>query len=40
MDKFVVTMDQVNDAVLMGVVSIMVVGTVFALFSFGMGIVQ
>lgn len=40
MDKIVVTMDQVNDAVLMGVVSIMVVGTVFALFSFGMGIVQ
>lgn len=40
MDKFVVTMDQVNDAVLAGVVSIMVLGTVFALFSFGMGIVH
>jgi hypothetical protein len=40
MDKFVVTMDQVNDAVLIGVVSIMVVGTVFALFSYGMGIVH
>jgi hypothetical protein len=33
-------MDQVNDAVLIGVVSIMVVGTVFALFSYGMGIVH
>jgi hypothetical protein len=40
MDKIVVTMDQVNDAVLIGVVSIMVVGTVFALFSYGMGIVH
>ena len=40
MDKFAVTMDQVNDAVLMGVVSIMVVGTVFALFAFGMGVVH
>ena len=40
MDKIVVTMDQVNDAVLIGVVSIMVVGTVFALFSYGMGILQ
>jgi hypothetical protein len=33
-------MDQVNDAVLIGVVSIMVVGMVFALFSYGMGIVH
>ncbi len=40
MDKFVVTMDQVNDAMLIGVISIMVVGTVFALFSYGMGIVH
>jgi len=40
LDKIVVTMDQVNDAVLIGVVSIMVVGTVFALFSYGMGIVH
>ena len=40
MDKFLVTMDDVNDMVLMGVVSIMVVGTVFALFSYGMGIVH
>jgi hypothetical protein len=40
MDKIVVTMDQVNDAVLMGVVSIMVVGTVVALFAFGMGVVH
>lgn len=40
MDKFAVSMDQVNDAVLMGVVSIMVVGTVVALFAFGMGVVQ
>jgi hypothetical protein len=40
MDKIVVTMDQVNDAVLIGVISIMVVGTVFALFSYGMGILQ
>jgi len=40
MDKFLVTMDDVNDMVLMGVVSIMVVGTVVALFSYGMGIVQ
>ena len=40
MDKFLVTMDDVNDMVLMGVVSIMVVGMVFALFSYGMGIVQ
>lgn len=40
MDKFNVTMDDVNDMVLMGVVSIMVVGTVFALFSYGMGIIH
>jgi hypothetical protein len=40
MDKIVVTMDQVNDAMLIGVISIMVVGTVFALFSYGMGIVH
>jgi hypothetical protein len=40
MDKFLVTMDDVNDMVLMGVVSIMVVGTVFALFSYGMGIIH
>ena len=40
MDKFLVTMDDVNDMVLMGVVSIMVVGTVVALFSYGMGIVH
>jgi hypothetical protein len=40
MDKFLVTMDDVNNMVLMGVVSIMVVGTVFALFSYGMGIVH
>jgi len=40
MDKILVTMDDVNDMVLMGVVSIMVVGMVFALFSYGMGIVQ
>jgi hypothetical protein len=40
MDKFVVTMDQVNDAVLMGVVSIMIIGTVFALYSYGMGVIQ
>ena len=40
MDKFAVSMDQVNDAVLMGVVAIMIVGTVFALYSFGMGVVH
>lgn len=40
MDKFAVNMDQVNDAILMGVVSIMVLGTVFALYSFGMGVVH
>lgn len=40
MDKIVVTMDQLNDMVLMGVVSIMVVSMVFALFAYGMGIVN
>jgi hypothetical protein len=40
MDKIVVTMDQVNDAVLMGLVSIMIIGTVFALYSYGMGVIQ
>jgi hypothetical protein len=40
MDKFLVTMDDINDMVLMGVVSIMVVGTVVALFSYGMGIIH
>lgn len=40
MDKIAVTMDQLNDMVLMGVVSIMVVGMVFALFAYGMGIVN
>jgi len=40
MDKIVITMDDVNNMVLMGVVSIMVVGTVFALFSYGMGILH
>jgi len=33
-------MDQVNDAVLMGVVSIIVVGAVFALYSYGMGVLH
>ena len=40
MDKFAVTMDQVNDAVAMGVVSIMVLGTVLALYTFGMGVIH
>lgn len=40
MDKFAVNMEQLNDAVLMGVVSIMVLGSVLALYSFGMGVVQ
>lgn len=40
MDKFNVTMDEVNDMVLMGVVSIMVVGTVVALFGYGMGVIH
>lgn len=40
MDKFAVSIEQLNDAVLMGIVSIMVVGTVLALFTFGMGIIQ
>ena len=40
MDKFVGSMDDLNNMVLTGVVSIMVVGMVLALFSYGMGIVQ
>ena len=40
MDKFAVNMDQVNDAVAMGVVSIMVLGTVLALYTFGMGVIH
>lgn len=40
MDKFAVSMDEVNTAVQMGVVAIMIVGTVVALFAYGMGVVQ
>ena len=40
MDKFVVSMDEVNTAVQMGVVAIMIVGMVVALFAYGMGVVQ
>ena len=40
MDKIVVTMDEVNTAVQMGVVAIMIVGMVVALFAYGMGVVQ
>lgn len=40
MDKFAVSMDEVNTAVQMGVVAIMIVGMVVALFAYGMGVVQ
>lgn len=40
MDKFAVSMDEVNTAVQMGVVAIMIVGMVLALFAYGMGVVN
>lgn len=40
MDKFAVSMDDVNTAVQMGVLAIMIVGTVVALFAYGMGVVH
>lgn len=40
MDKFAVSMDEVNTAVQMGVVAIMIVGMVVALFAYGMGVVN
>ena len=40
MDKFAVSMDEVNTAVQMGVLAIMIVGMVVALFAYGMGVVQ
>lgn len=40
MDKFAVSMDEVNTAVQMGVVAIMILGTVLALFAYGMGVVH
>jgi len=40
MDKFAVSMEEVNTAVQMGVVAIMILGTVLALFAYGMGVVN
>lgn len=40
MDKFAVSMDEVNTAVQMGVLAIMIVGMVVALFAYGMGVVN
>ena len=40
MDKFAVSMDDVNTAIQMGVLAIMIVGTVVALFAYGMGVVH
>lgn len=40
MDKFAVSMDDVNTAIQMGVLAIMIVGAVVALFAFGMGVVH
>ena len=40
MDKFAVSMDEVNTAVQMGVVAIMIVGMVVALFAYGMGVLH
>lgn len=40
MDKFAVSIDDLNNMVLTGVVSIMVVGAVVALFGYGMGVIQ
>ena len=40
MHKFAVSMDDVNTAIQMGVLAIMIVGTVVALFAYGMGVVH
>jgi hypothetical protein len=40
MDKFQVNMDELNTLVNMGVISIMILAAVLALYSYGMGILQ
>jgi hypothetical protein len=40
MNKFQVNMDELNTLVNMGVVSIMILAAVLALYSYGMGVIQ
>ena len=40
MNKFDVNMDELNTIVNMGVVSIMILAAVLALYSYGMGVIQ
>ena len=40
MNKFQVNMDELNTNVNMGVVSIMIIAAVLALYSYGMGVIQ
>ena len=40
MNKFQVNMDELNTLVNMGVVSIMILAAVLALYSYGMGVLQ
>jgi len=40
MDKFAVSNDELNTLVNMGVLSIMILGAVLALYSYGMGVIQ
>lgn len=40
MNKFDVNMDELNTIVNMGVISIMIIGIVLALYSYGMGVLQ
>jgi hypothetical protein len=40
MNKFDVNMDELNTLVNMGVISIMILAAVLALYSYGMGVIQ
>jgi hypothetical protein len=40
MNKFQVNMDELNTLVNMGVLSIMIIAAVLALYSYGMGVIQ
>jgi hypothetical protein len=40
MNKFQVDMDELNTLVNMGVISIMILAAVLALYSYGMGVIQ
>jgi hypothetical protein len=40
MNKFQVNMDELNTLVNMGVISIMILAAVLALYSYGMGVIQ